>query len=748
MVPDKMELREEAKRYYRDQKNIENKWLDQFGCISAQGDYQRNRSCILEIFNMLDVVMEAVLDDFRSSHVMIAVEPDGHSAYYTFEGDAGDTIRFRKPTSFSARVIALRAIGYTLSDELFYGTRLLRNETTHGNKTIILQYMQLSYEDTLRAMLSMADALIQLKKLPEELRLPSFENLRIREGDRLQNGTYTIGPLIGEGGQSRVYYAEQERIGRKFAVKEMKPGTFSLEQVRHEYDVLSGIHHKQIPAVYDFFDENTTYYIVMDYIDGVSLEQYLGDPDSKVTETAKRAICLELMDILEDLHTAVSGIVFADLSPDNIMIDKHSHVHLIDFGISADANSRQVLKAATLGYSAPEVFLGGALDERSDIYSLGYIFRYLYTGLSPFDAQHEPTSNLVSDQRLAEAINRCTARNPKERFASIADLRSFLYGKTGTVSASSRRKWVVIAAAAGAVVLAAALIFYFAKHPETENTAELREASAVAENAAVSSGTGQIFNDYEKELTSFEDSGLTDHPMDWKDAALEAKMREITGIRDEEILLSDVWALPILDLENADISDISALSELTQLRELYLGHNNISDTSPLRALNSLCSLELEYNTLSAPDALDFLKDTGNISWLDLDHCGISDISPLSALQSLTSTALNGNMISDLTPLSDLKLLDYLDISTNAVQDLSPLSGLTGLIYLNAAENDISDLSALSELTALIRLDLRDNNISDISVLSKLSDLTDLDISLNPVADYSVLENLQLESVRK
>ncbi|MBO5521144.1 MAG: leucine-rich repeat domain-containing protein [Eubacterium sp.] len=883
------ELREEAKKYYRDKKNIETKWLDQYGNISLEDDYQRNRSCLSEVFNMLDVVMENYIDDFRKTHVLLSAEPAGpRTAFYTYEGDNGKTIAFRTPSVFASRATALRAIGYKISDELFYDTRLLRNETTHGNKTIVLQHMQLSYADTMKAMLSMADTLIELGALDPSLRVPPFERLRVREEDSLSNGAYTIESLIGEGGMSRVYAATQTRIGRRIAIKELKPETYSEDLIRNEYETLLRLHHDLIPQIHDIFYENATWYIAMDYVDGMPLDRRISEKPS-LDNAARQTICRSLLDILQYLHSPEVQIVFTDLSPDNIIIDKKNLPHLIDFGISGKMETRQTLPAATLGYSAPEVFSNRILDQRSDIYSFGCILRFLYTGLSPLEKSEQPTSELVHDSRIASVINRCMSKNPEERYATAEELQAALFPETpeSPKTSGSRRPLIAV----GAVAAAAAVglgIFASARNRQqedlsstasvsasvssvseitaesdtsvssvseittesdtsetgsessvsetvTENsTSDTVSESSVSESASAESTSETISESSSSEIASvsnleteadsssastvselpeptpptepaptpvvfpsaipFESSGLADHAMDWHDAGLEQKMREVTGIISGDIMLSDVWGLQELYITDGTVTDVSALSELTQLtalylggnpinadtvtaltalpdlmildlsncgltdisflqdfsnlQELYLGHNTLTDLSPLKNFGSLTMLELQYNPIGENSAaLDVISGLTSLTWLDMKECGVTDLDFLIPLQYLMNTDLSNNQIADLTPLRYTTLLEYLDVSSNAVTDLSPLSGLTNLSLLYAFHNDLSgDLNALSSLTKLEYLDLHKNSITDISALKNLTSLIMLDLEDNEITDFSVLDGMHFEEL--
>ena len=773
------EFREEAKIRYRDPKNIEAKWLDQYGNINREDDYQRNRTCLTEVFNMLDVVMENCIDDFRHSHVMLSADPLGpHTFLYSFEGDNANTITFRSPSTFAGRAAALRNIGYTISDDLFYETRLLRNETTHGNQTIILQHMQLSYADTIKAMLSMADTLIELGMLDPKLRIPPFERLRIHEGETLGGGTYTIGALLGEGGMSRVYKATQIRVGRELAVKELKPDTYSDELIGQECALLMKLHHEQIPQIHDVFYENATWYIVMSIVDGETLDRAVKKTLSSLsadkgteplTEADRLSIGRTILNILEYLHGPEVNIVYVDLSPDNIMLDREKKPHLIDFGISSQMEARQFLPAATLGYSAPEVFSREVLDQRADIYSFGYLLRFLYTGLSPLERAETPTSDLIPDERIAAVINRCTARNAEERFADIAELKAALFPELRSTKPNRKGILITSAIAAAACVIGFGLWNNSLMNQEAEQT--------VVEAPAVPSAP------------SFEESGLEDHVMEWNDENLESAMREITDIPDSDLMLRDVWGLQELSLSEKNISDISALSELTnltnldlshnplengdlsplagltglikldlyncgitdlsplaglnRLNSLYLGQNNITDLTPLAGVSNLTFLDLQLNPVhNTAASLDTLSTLTGLVWLDLNGCGTSDLSFIKNLSSLQNVVLSGNEINDITSLEDLTGLLYLDLKGNEIDTLSPVSELTALTYLDVSNNQLSgDLHALENMTSLNTLDLHKNNISDISALKGLTSLRYLNLEDNAITDYSVLDQL-------
>ena len=202
--------------------------------------------------------------------------------------------------------------------------------------------------------------------------------------------------------------------------------------------------------------------------------------------------------------------------------------------------------------------------------------------------------------------------------------------------------------------------------------------------------------------------------------------------------LSDLTNLRSLYLGNNDISDITPLSNLINLTNLALGNNDISNITPLSNLTNLTTLNLNDNFVSNITPLSNLI---NLTNLDLGNNDISDITLLSNLINLTNLALGNNDISNITPLSNLTNLTTLNLNDNFISDIALLSGLTNLRSLNLGNNDIADISVLSGLTSLEWLSLYSNSISNIAPLSGLTNLRSLYLSNNDIADISALSGL-------
>ncbi|MGN0517319.1 MAG: leucine-rich repeat domain-containing protein [Acutalibacteraceae bacterium] len=183
---------------------------------------------------------------------------------------------------------------------------------------------------------------------------------------------------------------------------------------------------------------------------------------------------------------------------------------------------------------------------------------------------------------------------------------------------------------------------------------------------------------------------------------------EITPTSDE---LNALLMITSIDLSNSGITDISALSRLTNLQLVDLSFNQISDISPLSELTNLQTLYLNSNHI----------------W---------DIPPLSKLTNLQNLNLSFNQISDISPLSELTNLQCLNLGRNQISDISPLSELTNIKSLNLEFNHITNMGSLSKLKKLVTLDLRHNQIIDISPLDSLTNLQKLSLSNNPIKELT------------
>ena len=216
-----------------------------------------------------------------------------------------------------------------------------------------------------------------------------------------------------------------------------------------------------------------------------------------------------------------------------------------------------------------------------------------------------------------------------------------------------------------------------------------------------------------------------------------------------------------LDLRDNQISDISPIAGLTELRELEINRNTISDISPVRGLTNLTLLVLKGNQISdiSPitglinlrrlylddnlfSDLSPLRGLTNLEELHFSqNKGVSDLSPLAGLVNLKTIGSWGHSVSDLSPLAGLTELEVINFCGGNISNLTPLAGLTGLKELYIAGEKVSDISPVARLTGLTRLGLDSNDISDISSLVGLTSLKWLRLDSNDISDILPLAGL-------
>lgn len=279
------------------------------------------------------------------------------------------------------------------------------------------------------------------------------ENLKMI-GHILDN-RYKILEEVGTGGMAVVYKAQDILLDRIVAVKILlaKYGDDHdfVVRFRQEAQAAAKLSHPNIVNIYDVgYDENV-HYIVMEYVRGETLKEYIEKHGHLPINTSIQ-ITFDIGDALENAHK--NGIVHCDIKPHNILVTETGRIKVADFGIARAINSSATNKDdhAVLGsvhYFSPEQASGGPVDERTDIYSLGVVMYEMMTGVVPFEGetaisvalQHVqddiplPTKYNRRIPRLVEqCILKAMAKNPDDRFQSIAEMMSELRLSQGFVN--------------------------------------------------------------------------------------------------------------------------------------------------------------------------------------------------------------------------------------------------------------------------------------------------------------------------
>jgi serine/threonine protein kinase len=277
---------------------------------------------------------------------------------------------------------------------------------------------------------------------------------------------YRVLSQIGKGGFGAVYVSEDTQLdNRLVAIKEMSQRGLSAkdfqqatEALRREGELLSGLKHPSLPAIYDHFSENGRWYLAMEYIDGETLEERLAKtPDGRLPLSETLQIGLQLCKVLDYLHQQQPPIIFRDLKPANIMLTPQGSLYLIDFGIARLFKPGQVKDTTaigSIGYAAPEQYGKAQTTTRSDIYSLGATMHHLLSGNNPSDHPllFAPL-NLTQPAGLEPLIMQMVERDHLKRPTSIREiqqqLQQMMDGQPEQQQGSSqKRRWSAVLTAA------------------------------------------------------------------------------------------------------------------------------------------------------------------------------------------------------------------------------------------------------------------------------------------------------------
>ena len=263
---------------------------------------------------------------------------------------------------------------------------------------------------------------------------------------RVLNSRYELEQLIGTGGMADVYRARDNLLGRTVAVKILHPqfakDPVFIERFRQEAQAAANLNQNNIVNVFDWGIEDSTYYIVMEYVQGRDLKSIIVQGGPLMPERAVEiamAICLAL-----DAASA-RGIVHRDIKPQNIIVTGDGQIKVMDFGIARTAGGSAMTQTGTImgtaQYISPEQAQGRPADPRSDLYSLGIVLYEMLTGKVPFNGDNpvaiaykhvreDPLApSLINPDispELEAVVMKALAKNPENRYQSAMEMRSDL----------------------------------------------------------------------------------------------------------------------------------------------------------------------------------------------------------------------------------------------------------------------------------------------------------------------------------
>ena len=313
----------------------------------------------------------------------------------------------------------------------------------------------------------------------------------LRNGDEI--GGFRILDILGKGGQGIVYRAEQISLNREVALKVLKHSLTAdpvfVARFQAEARAAARLHHPNVVQVFDVGHEGDTWFYAMELMGQGSLEQLLKQRGKLHSE--------EVIPLLEDAARAFEyaeqlRIVHRDVKPDNLMLDQHGHIKLVDLGLALTEEDSDGGKAVgSPAFMSPEQALRRPVDHRSDIYSLGCTAYRLLAGRNPFrrktvkeiliahcKEEAEPIQGFApgASPELINIVSTMMEKDPEDRFQSASELREALEGLTAN---KGPNRLVLFAGAGVLLLIAVGAVVWAATRPATEtrivNVGELSE---------------------------------------------------------------------------------------------------------------------------------------------------------------------------------------------------------------------------------------------------------------------------------
>jgi tRNA A-37 threonylcarbamoyl transferase component Bud32 len=591
-------------------------------------------------------------------------------------------------------------------------------------------------------------------------------------------GKYQFVAEIGSGGMGVIYKAKQPLLDRYYAIKMLnvrKANQQTLARFHQEAKAASALNHPNVISVHDFgFTEDDDPYMVMDFVDGMSLSTLL-QTSGAIPYLEAVGLFVQIADGMNHAHTL--GVLHRDLKPSNVMLTKPEsltmEVKIVDFGIAkinkAEGNCSLTQTGDVFGsplYMSPEQASGKKVDPRSDIYSLGCLMYEALTGKPPLQADtiiqtmflqlnsapaslSETTGGRNFPDALEYVVKRCLEKDPDQRYQSMLDLKKDLLKVAGERSIRSSRsdigtrvmktfwsiKWLQIAVALavffGAVLTIIERLEMQAKVDRQEEEARTTEQKFTTDLRGLDKQPlggidGEVFAVQEVALgkseidfpaMSADDGALMYLQGNRKIVSLSMRTNEITPQGFTHLQLPN---LQKLDLQDTEVSKelVTAIVELPRLTSLSLARTRFqrTDLERISKLKNLRSLDLTRSSLN-----------------DSDCQVLAQMSGLEQLKIGENPQISDNGVRALLSLKHLRSLD-LNATSITNKSIAMLRGLTELNELRLYETHVSDEAC----KYLVKMPLQKLYLSDtfigchsIRPLSKMTSLVYLEIDRNP-----------------
>ena len=641
------------------------------------------------------------------------------------------------------------------------------------------------------------------------------------------NNKFMVGAALGEGGFGITYIGRDTKLDMKVAIKEYYPNGYvnrsntispavnsstsgerkdffdtGRERFLREAQILAKFSGSTgIVDVRDFFEENNTAYIVMEYLDGQTLKEYLKNKGTLTPEQTIRLL-MPVMESLKKVHT--QGLIHRDISPDNIML-VDGHVKLLDFGaarnVSATAN-KSLSVMLKPGYAPEEQYRSkGDQGPWTDVYALCATMYKCITGITPDDSTQRVFSDELKtpsalgisiDPVIEKALLKGLNVMQKDRYQSIDELLNGFKGINSITDDDSKTVY------GGALPVE--------DDKPTEYRAQGANDRTIAGNRDVTTSDPKKVSPKEPEKVEHKEpkkvekkeTPISNTPINGgstssdpiKKPKRDRKKHKKLGIILMSAVLVVVAIIGISTIFNAlnsatiggekvskndtrvqlydvtvTVDDMKTIISMGKLEQLSI-HNCVIDNSTIKYLSDIsapltslyihnCTGFDDYSSISELKYLQYLSITGcnltneqlkainfeNKEYLqnvDLsENTELSDISPLGTLKALSDLTVDKTAVRDFSALKDCEILRIVSAQNCGITDISTLTN-KAIGYLYLNNNDISDISSFEIFEALSTLEIINNKITDISALADHKVLSTLHLDGNQITDISAL----------
>lgn len=624
------------------------------------------------------------------------------------------------------------------------------------------------------------------------------------------NNKFMVGAALGEGGFGITYIGRDTKLDMKVAIKEYYPNGYvnrsntispavnsstsgerkdffdtGRDRFLREAQILAKFSGSTgIVDVRDFFEENNTAYIVMEYLDGQTLKEYLKNKGTLTPEQTIRLL-MPVMESLKKVHT--QGLIHRDISPDNIML-VDGHVKLLDFGaarnVSATAN-KSLSVMLKPGYAPEEQYRSkGDQGPWTDVYALCATMYKCITGITPDDSTQRVFSDELKtpsalgisiDPVIEKALLKGLNVMQKDRYQSIDELLNGFKGINTVVDDDSKT------------------VYGGAQPVEDDKPTEYRTTDSESKTAVGNRDvtTSEPKKKPVKEPVKIEkkepikvekkETPISNTPASGStsDANKQPKKDKKKKKRLGMILMSAVLVVVAIIAistifgalnsttiggEKVDknetrvslydvtvtVDDMKSIISMGKLEKISFS-NCVIDNSTIKYLSDISApvTQLVLRECSGFDDYSSISDLKYLQYLYITGCNLTN-EQLASIKFDNKEYLNfvdlseNESLSDLSPLSSVKLLGELVVDNTAVRDFSVLKDCEVLHNVSAKKCGITDISTLTN-KAISYLYLDDNEISDISSFANFEALRHLEICNNKITDISALEDRKLLS---